>query len=243
MKALVGFWEGLRDCNAPRKQFAGFAEAATASSVKSGAKGFDRELFKPYRAPEPQIAPPPSYNEASADLPPDYTGTDALAGVHFTSLPLGGSVERKEKQKSDTVLLGQDAEVDLSAIEGVRSHANKKAKKAAKAAQQAKWADSDNEENKEGGENAGEDGNGGGDAGGGAGGDGGDPPGGGDGGDDDWFTGTSKKDVSDLWWLGLRAAGELEAQPCMRARDRRRTWSGEAADWFYRKRRRKRTHG
>lgn len=198
MKALVGFWEGLRDCNAPQGQFGSFAETATSSLVESGAKSIERELFRPYRAPEPQIAPP-SYDEATADLPPDYTATDALAGVYFAGLPLESSGERKEKDKSHTGLFEQDAKVDLSALEGVRSHANKKAKKAAKAAQQAKWADSDNEENKDGGENAGGDENGGGDAGGGAGGDGGEPPGGGDDGGDDWFTGgTGKKDVSDF---------------------------------------------
>ena len=199
MRALVGFWEGLRDFNAARRQFIGFAGTAPASSVKSGAKGIERELFKPYRAPVPQIAPTPTYDEAIADLPPDYTATDALADVYLASPPLEGSGERKEKQKSHTGPFEQNAEVDLSAIEGIRSHANKKAKKAAKAAQQAKWADSDNEEGKEGGgDNAGEDGAGGGDAGGGNGGDGGEPPGGGDGGDggDDWFSDMKKKDVS-----------------------------------------------
>lgn len=201
MKALVGFWEDLRDRNASAKHCVRSTEVAARHSAGSTKKGVERELFKPWRSPEPHVAPPPSYEESVADLPPDYTNTDGLAVVHFSKLPLEGSgLERKQEHKSDVGLFGRDTPVDLSAKEGIRSHANKKAKKAAKAVQQAKWADSDDEGKKEGddGGNAGGDGAGGGDAGGGAGGDGGDPPGGGDdGGDggDDWF-GDTKKNVS-----------------------------------------------
>ena len=198
IKALVGFWEELRDCNAPRRHFVQVSEGIGTRALSNDEIVGERELFQPYRAPEPQIVPPPSYEESFADVPPEYTATDALAVAYFASLPLEGSgAERKQEQKSHAGLFERDTKVDLSAIEGIRNYANKKAKKAAKAAQQAKWADSDNEDKPEGegGENGEGDGAGGGDAGGGA---GGDPPGGGDGGDggDDWFSDLKKKDVS-----------------------------------------------
>ena len=199
--ALVGFWEGLREGVAPRKQLSGTCGASVGNGSKDGGKDGGRELFKPYRAPEPQFDPPPSYDDSITDLPPDYTATDALAAVCFSSLPLDGvPAERKQEGKSNTGLFELDVKVDLSEVEGVRSHANKKAKKAAKAAQQAKWADSGDEGEKKEGEEGTGDGGGGEDAGGGAGGDGGDPPGGGDGGGgddgDDFFAGFGKKDVS-----------------------------------------------
>jgi len=87
------------------------------------------------------------------------------------------------------------SEIDWSQIEGVRSHANKKAKQAAKKAQQDKWADSDNEDKQSGGADGGDGGdNGGGDGGSGAGGDAPDGNGGGDDADDWGGWGSSKKD-------------------------------------------------
>lgn len=194
IRALVGFWEGPQDSDTSRKSCGSSLEVFGTSASLTGQKSRERELFRPYRAPEPQVTQPPSYEDSVADLPPDYTATDALAAVYFPSLPLDSAeAKRKPKQQSRPHFFKADDKVDLSAIEGIRSHANKKAKKAAKAAQQAKWADSDNEEKKDGDgeENADGDGAGGG----GAGGDGGDPPGGGDDGDD-WFNDFKKKDVS-----------------------------------------------
>lgn len=138
------------------------------------------------------LLPPPSYEESIADLPPDYTGTGALAVVHQSlvdvKLEAGphGSKSRDSQRRSDD-------KVDFTQPRGIRFHANKKAKKAAKAAQNAKWADDDGEKKEEApppDEGAG----GGGDAGdaGGAGdGAGGDPPGGGDGG--------GGEDPDDIW--------------------------------------------
>jgi hypothetical protein len=128
---------------------------------------------------------PPSYEESLADVPPDYTGTDAAAVVNsLVDVKLGLDFP-------DAVLTSRDSQrrsdekLDFNQPHGIRYHA-KKAKKAAKTAQQAKWADDDGEKKDEppaddgaGGDAGG--GDGGGDAGGGDG--GGDPPGG-DGGDD-----------------------------------------------------------
>lgn len=201
ISGMVGFWEGLRGCKVPREQAAKLASFVGDRPLISAEKGTMRELFRPYRSPEPQLEAPPSYEESIADLPPDYTATDTLAVLDAASRPWEYCPTERKQEKSHTGLLELDLRVDLSKIEGIRSYANKKAKKAAKAAQQAKWADSgdEGEKNEEGGDNAGGDGAGGGDAGGGAGGDGGDPPGGGDGGGndgDDWFSGFGKKDVS-----------------------------------------------
>jgi uncharacterized membrane protein YgcG len=153
----------------------------------------ERELFRPYGEVRPRAVPPPTYEESLLDLPPDYTNTDSLAAVDslclfqnvFESFALA---DAKSARSTSTVYV----DIDLSKVEGIRQHANKKAKQAAKKAQQAKWMDSDNEENKDGTADGGDggDANGGGDAGGG----GADPPGGGDGGDeDDWWNSGPKK--------------------------------------------------
>lgn len=130
------------------------------------------------------LLPPPSYEESIADLPPDYTGTTALAAAQglvdakLDSCPPITGFRDSQRRPDD--------KVDFTEPRGIRSHANKKAKKAAKAAQKDKWADDDGEKKEEeapppdDGAGGGDDGAG--DAGGGDGG-GGDPPGG-DGGED-----------------------------------------------------------
>jgi hypothetical protein len=135
--------------------------------------------------------PPPSYEESLADVPPDYTGTDAAAVVNSLvdaklglDFPDAAATCRDSQRRSD-------AKLDFNQPHGIRYHA-KKAKKAAKTAQKAAWADDDGDKKEEppaddgaGGDAGGGDA-GGGDAGGdaGGGGDGGGDPPGGDGGDD-----------------------------------------------------------
>lgn len=164
--------------------------------VKAGKRStFD--LFRPCRTVRQNaLLPYLSDNEAS-ELPTDFTATNALARCSLNKqLGTPGSEHptcRRDFRSCAQSIAKSSADVDFSSIEGIRTHAGKKAKKAAKAAQQAKWADSDDDGNGDGAADGGEggDSNGGGDAG--AGGDGGD---GGDGaGDDDWWnTGNSKKD-------------------------------------------------
>ena len=130
---------------------------------------------------------PPSYEECVADVPPDYTATDALAvvqGLVDVKLDLGLPEAGLRQSQRRT-----DIKVDLTEPKGIRYHAKKKKGAAAK---KNAWADE--EEKKEeappaddgaGGDAGGGDGAGdagGGDAGGGDG--GGDPPGDGGGGDD-----------------------------------------------------------
>jgi len=127
---------------------------------------------------------PPSYEECLADVPPDYTATDALAvvqGLVDVKLDLGLPEARLRQSQRRS-----DVKVDFTEPHGIRYHAKKK--KAA--AKKNNW---DEEEKKEeaspadegaAGEAGGGDGAG--DAGGGdAGGDGGGDPPGGDGGGDD----------------------------------------------------------
>jgi hypothetical protein len=130
---------------------------------------------------------PPSYEECLADVPPDYTATDALAvvqGLVDVKLELGFPEAGLRQSQRRT-----DIKVDLTEPKGIRYHAKKKKGAAAK---KNAWADE--EEKKEeppadegaGGDAGGGDGAGdagGGDAGGGDG--GGDPPGGDGGGGDD----------------------------------------------------------
>ncbi|KAI9874854.1 MAG: hypothetical protein M1830_009203 [Pleopsidium flavum] len=135
--------------------------------------------------PAPYGAPPPSYHDAVADAPPDYTTTDSLAEAsndqRRSSPPCTGA--RCPERTTSSLLKGPMTPpvVDFGDTSTFKTHGGaKKKKQAQKKADQAKWANSDDEEgNKEGGE--GEE-NGGG-AGGSSNGDGG--AGGGD--DDDWW--------------------------------------------------------
>lgn len=172
-------------------------------------------------SPQSYSQPPPSYDDTLADLPPDYTTTDALATAQtpeYTLFPslnpslcsnvpnclrISCNTSPSSSFYLDEKSLYADIEFGFSE-DGVRSHAKKKKKGgAAKAA----WDDDDDKKKEE--ENAG--GAGGGDNGGGnppadggggdAGGEGGD---GGDGGDDGnnedewggWDTGKKKKKKS-----------------------------------------------
>lgn len=141
--------------------------------------------------------PPPSYDEALADIPPDYTTLLSLAErktLHYDACQ--PTPTRKTHEKSNTFWKDGSINVDIDFGDpaGVREHKKKKpaAKKAA--APPPPPADTGG-----GSDNAGGDqpsGDGGGDGGGDAGGDGGGDDGGG-GGDDDWnawtTTGSKKK--------------------------------------------------
>jgi hypothetical protein len=178
------------------------------------------EFLPPTPAPSPNVwvSPPPSYDDTIADLPPDYTTTDALATAQtpeYTPFPsLNPSICSSapnclrlscDTSPSSSFYLDEKslyAKIDLGFCEdAVRSHAKKKKGAAAK---KNTFSWDDDEEKKKEEEAAG--GSGGGDNGGG----GGDPPadggagggdGGGDGGDDKkdedewgaWDTGKKKK--------------------------------------------------
>jgi hypothetical protein len=171
-------------------------------------------------ASEPYGQPPPSYDDTFADLPPDYTTTDALATVQtpeYTPFPslnpsLCSNVPNCLRLSCDTSptsslyldekLLYADIGFGFSE-DGVKSHAKKKKAPAKKAVNS--WDEDDNKKKEEegaGGEGGGD--NGGGDppADGGAGGaGGGDDGNGGNGGvgggaddwGDAWDTGKKKK--------------------------------------------------
>jgi hypothetical protein len=208
----VGYWEELKDCNTPRRAFAGIGNTSKFGIPSNNRDGAPRDLFKPYGAVSSIAVPPPTYEESIQDLPPDYTTTDDQATVQVVKDAIapekaGICLDSEKVCRNKSGCCEFEVKVDFSKIDGIRSYANKKAKKAAKQAQRDKWADSDNEDKQDDGADGGDggSGNGGGDGGSGAGGDGGDPPGGGDGGGDggedggdggdDWFDfGTSKKD-------------------------------------------------
>lgn len=196
IKALVGFWEDLTSSNGLDLKHGSRIVHAKSISPAKKSDVVARDLFRPYQGHCLHSTAPPCYEDCLQDLPPDYTTTDQCAtaqnlqDVEIVTRTCIGT----EKSARPTQLIGDifDVKVDLSQIDNIRSHANKKAKKAAKAAQRDKWADSDNEENKDGAKEGGEGNGEGGDAG--AGGDGaGDPPGGGDDGDDWWDTGKKGK--------------------------------------------------
>lgn len=204
LKTFGAWWEHLRNAEGDHRSHATKRHARTALTANKQSTA-TRELFRPYCTALPFAVPPPTYEESIQDLPPDYTDTDGQAIVQLCLI----TVEAKEddsihaqghwnegKPCSQPSRSGKSAsEIDWSQIEGVRSHANKKAKQAAKKAQQDKWADSDNEDKQSGGADGGDGGdNGGGDGGSGAGGDAPDGSGGGDDADDWGGWGSSKKD-------------------------------------------------
>lgn len=210
IRALVGFWENVTSSDRSRTRSKSLKVNVKSSRWADKSEIVARDLYRPYQRDGFQREAPPCYEDCICDSPPDYTSTDNFATAQ--NLRDVSVVTRdctsKEKSSRAKELFGcaVDVKVDLSDIENIRSHANKKAKKAAKAAQRDKWADSDNEEKKEeGGEDAGE-GNGDGGAGGAGGDGGGDPPGGGDDDDDWWNTGKKgKKNKKKSVWLESRS--------------------------------------
>ncbi|KAI9795686.1 MAG: hypothetical protein M1835_005362 [Candelina submexicana] len=169
-----------------------------APSMKSHVSGNIITKFEPVHPSKaslsPYDAPPPSYDEAITDEPPDYSGTEALAHAHLIhktskspSFQDAGYQQLQSPIFEDPTVLPS---IDFFAPSSIRTHANKKAKQAAKKAQQAKWDDSGDEGDK----NEGEGGDGGGANGGGGGGsnngDGGAGDGDGDG--DEWDYGNKK---------------------------------------------------
>ena len=150
-------------------------------------------------APPPIYEPPPSYNEAILDCPPDYTTTDGLAQAKTDSdLADPPPLHAKQRKPTRTNQLPQfmpiSSFVDWDDQTGVTTHGkgggNKKKKKNAGGGD---WA-SDNEEKKDNdaGDGPGEGNPGEGNGHGGPGGDGGNDGGGDDG--DDWAGWNTSKD-------------------------------------------------
>lgn len=151
------------------------------------------ELLTPN--PQSYDQPPPSYDDATRDLPPDYSTLSPLAKQKDLCGDCSHSIETKDSRARSKSHL-----IDLDHSSGIREHAKKK-KKANQATQQSTPPPKDDgdkspppDEN----QNGGDSGSNGGGSGGGNGDNGGDG-GGGDGGDDDgwgdaWNTTSKKKD-------------------------------------------------
>jgi hypothetical protein len=197
--SLTGLWkiyytssDKSRTCRSSSSKYDRIGYTSSAATVRSDIKDMEECVTTKYQSRAllhtlDLLFSPPSYEECLADVPPDYTATDALAVVQGLvdvklelSLPEAGL--RQSQRRTDI-------KVDLTEPKGIRYHAKKKKGAAAK---KNAWADE--EEKKEeppadegaGGDAGGGDGAGdagGGDAGGGDG--GGDPPGGDGGGGDD----------------------------------------------------------
>lgn len=141
--------------------------------------------------------PPPSYDDAIADVPPEYSTFPPLAERHIAKCDYAPSTPAtKSSEKSHSFWKNDiiNVDIDFGNPVGVREHKKKKPA-AKKAAAPPPPADTGGGSDNAGGDSPG--GDGGGDAGGGdAGGDGG-GDGGGGGGDDDWnawtTTGSKKK--------------------------------------------------
>ncbi|KAM0723199.1 hypothetical protein Q7P37_001399 [Cladosporium fusiforme] len=179
IEALAGLWSRLHHASSSNRAIRARRDINACARKFHGIKETQHSQSQTYTCQTLDLLPPPSYEESIADLPPDYTGTCALAVVQgLVDVKLDAGLEHGKPRDSQR---RSDDKVDLTQPLGIRYHAKKKAKKAANTAQKDKWAD--DEEKKE--ETPPDDGAGGGDGGGdgGAGGDGarGDPPG--DGGD------------------------------------------------------------
>lgn len=159
------------------------------------------ELILQCAEPAAYGAPPPSYDEAVNDLPPDYSVAPALAKAKISlhdSAPSKSAPKVHQDQPNSLEKSSPDVLIDFESTSGIRQHAGKKKKNAAKkAAAQDKSANDDDGEKK--GTEEGQNGDGGAGDGGADGGNGGGDgagDGGGDGGGDDWDdwpTGGNKK--------------------------------------------------
>lgn len=180
--SLAGFWNIYKsDKSRICERYDRIGSTATVSDIKD----MECVQYQSHALHTLDLFSLPSYEECLADVPPDYTATDAFAvvqGLVDVKLDLGlpeAGLRQSERRS--------DIKVDLTEPKGIRYHAKKK--KAA--AKKNNWADEDEkkEEAPPADEGAGGDagaGDGAGDAGGdaGAGDGGGDPPGDGGGGDD-----------------------------------------------------------
>ena len=179
--SLAGLWKIYASDKSRTCKYHRIGYTATVSDIKD----MECVTYHSHALHTLDLFSPPSYEECLADVPPDYTATDALAvvqGLVDVKLELGfpeAGLRQSERRS--------DIKVDLTEPKGIRYHAKKK--KAA--AKKNNWADEDEkkEEAPPADEGAGGDagaGDGAGDAGGdaGAGDGGGDPPGDGGGGDD-----------------------------------------------------------
>lgn len=142
--------------------------------------------------------PPPSYDDAISDLPPDYSTLPPLAERRTTVAevaPVAPATKSRDQSSSLLKDRSRDVYIDFESAVGIREHKKKKGPTATKKAA----ASTPPADNGGGSDNAGDDqanGDGaGGDAGGGDGGGGDGDGGGGDGGDDwnDWAVSGSKK--------------------------------------------------
>lgn len=140
--------------------------------------------------------PPPSYNDALNDLPPDYATITPFArqkDLIQSPAPERTTKESRTEPRSLPVDPACDVVIDWENPTGVREH--KKKKPAKRATPQSTSNNADNDDNPDEGADEGQ-GDGGGDGGGSGDGNGDDGAGGGDDGDgwDDWTTPSSKKD-------------------------------------------------
>ena len=135
------------------------------------------------QTPPSDCSPPPSYDDAVTDVPPDYASSESLAHrkpLCDSALP-PVYLRRTPQPYEPRALSGlmSSSIIDFDDTSNFQSHGGaKKKKQAAKAANQAKWAGSGDEGNKEGengeGNDGGEGGGGSNNGNGGAGDDGGD---------------------------------------------------------------------
>lgn len=106
--------------------------------------------FVPYGAdlhqdrPPSYSVPPPSYDDVYTDVPPDYTGTDALACAKTLCTSPYAHATRTDKSVPMAFPEKPDQAIDLGALRAlgidwnntlIREHISKKQKKAQKAAQ------------------------------------------------------------------------------------------------------------
>ena len=158
------------------------------------------EILLIQSTPEPYGHPPPSYDDAIIDLPPEYGTPDILAEAQVLvpeTAPEKCDRASKEKQASILPDPTTGTLINLDDNSNFRMHPKKKKGAAAKKATSNKWAGSGDEGEKKDDPPPPEVGGGGDASGGAGGGDGGDGGGGGDDGagddPDDWFGTSTKK--------------------------------------------------
>ena len=126
IRALVGYWEELKDCSTPRRPFVGIGNEPELQILPNTCDGDQRDLFKPYGTVSSIAVPPPTYEESIQDLPPDYTTTDGLATAQLAkdAIAVENVVYFDQKKHFQTVSDSDELEVkvDFSKIDGIRSY-------------------------------------------------------------------------------------------------------------------------
>lgn len=119
IRTLVGFWEdltssqGLKTSDKSWKRAAGEHEHGCCRGVAkqdahANRKGAPRELFRPYGVAGLSVACPPSYEECTQDVPPDYTVSVECCQASLDMVHVGKRTHQSSRQRQSLWKMSRD---------------------------------------------------------------------------------------------------------------------------------------